>query len=136
MHVHSMIATHPSVGADGDTALTAAIARCIDCAQTCVLCADACLAEEMVADLRQCIRLDLDCADACTAAARIGGRHTGSNPTVARLVLEACADACRMCGEECQRHAEMHEHCRICAETCRSCEQACRAAAKTVSTLQ
>jgi Domain of Unknown Function (DUF326) len=33
--------------------------------------------------------------------------------------------ACRSCGDECERHAAMHEHCRVCAEACRRCEQAC-----------
>ncbi|NKX52271.1 four-helix bundle copper-binding protein, partial [Arthrobacter deserti] len=26
---------------------------------------------------------------------------------------------------ECGEHADMHEHCRVCAEACRRCEQAC-----------
>lgn len=43
-----------------------------------------------------------------------------------RSVLQACAEACRVCGDECERHASMHEHCRVCAEACRSCEDACR----------
>jgi hypothetical protein len=43
-----------------------------------------------------------------------------------RTGLEACAAACRTCGDECSRHADMHDHCRVCAETCRRCEQACR----------
>jgi hypothetical protein len=29
------------------------------------------------------------------------------------------------CIDECERHAEMHEHCRICADACRRCQQAC-----------
>jgi hypothetical protein len=29
-------------------------------------------------------------------------------------------------GDECELHADMHEHCRICAEACRRCEQACQ----------
>ncbi|WP_240619307.1 four-helix bundle copper-binding protein [Blastococcus sp. TF02-8] len=41
-------------------------------------------------------------------------------------MLEACAAACKACGDECAQHAEMHEHCRICADACRRCEQACR----------
>jgi len=32
----------------------------------------------------------------------------------------------RSCGEECAGHADMHEHCRVCADVCRRCEQACR----------
>jgi hypothetical protein len=35
--------------------------------------------------------------------------------------------------DECERHAEMHEHCRICAETCRRCAQACEALVAQIS---
>jgi hypothetical protein len=31
------------------------------------------------------------------------------------------------CAEECERHAEHHDHCRVCAEACRRCEEACSA---------
>ena len=41
--------------------------------------------------------------------------------------LMACAEACRICASECDAHAAMHEHCRICGVACRACEQACRA---------
>jgi Domain of Unknown Function (DUF326) len=44
---------------------------------------------------------------------------------VLRPLLEACTAICRSCGEECERHAPMHAHCRVCAEACRRCEQAC-----------
>jgi hypothetical protein len=30
-----------------------------------------------------------------------------------------------LCGDECERHAQHHEHCRICEEVCRVCERAC-----------
>jgi hypothetical protein len=29
-------------------------------------------------------------------------------------------------GDECERHAQMNEHCRVCEQACRRCEQACR----------
>jgi hypothetical protein len=51
-----------------------------------------------------------DCAQACTACA------------------DDCLSeemVCMSCGDECGRHAQMHEHCRVCAEACRRCEQAC-----------
>lgn len=102
------------------------------CAQTCTSCADACLAEEMVAQLRQCIRLNLDCADVCDAFATLGSRRTGSNEEVIRKLLDACITACRVCGEECQRHASKHEHCRVCADSCRRCETACQSALRTM----
>ncbi|MEU7921763.1 four-helix bundle copper-binding protein [Micromonospora zamorensis] len=31
------------------------------------------------------------------------------------------------------RHADMHEHCRICADACRACERACRDLLATMS---
>ena len=107
------------------------IEECFDCAQSCTSCADACLGEEMVAQLTQCIRLNLDCADICSAAGHIASRRTGSNEPIIQRVLAACEEACRLCAEECERHADMHEHCRICAESCRRCEQACQAALQT-----
>ena len=91
-------------------------------------CAGACLGEELVKTLRQCIRLNLDCADICAATGKIATRRTGSDEETIRRMLEACATACRLCGAECERHAATHEHCRVCAESCRRCEQACREA--------
>lgn len=29
------------------------------------------------------------------------------------------------CADECERHAQMHEHCRICADHCRECARMC-----------
>jgi hypothetical protein len=40
-------------------------------------------------------------------------------------IIEACEQACRICGEECRRHAGEHEHCRICADVCMRCTEAC-----------
>ena len=137
MHVQQMISTHPQVRGNTNDALIRCIEECYDCAQACTVCADACLGEDMVKDLVQCIRLNLDCADVCAATGLVGSRRTGSNELVIRRLIETCAEACRLCGEECERHAGMHEHCRICAESCRRCEQACREAAGTITpTLQ
>src|SRR5690606_14997420 len=81
------------------------LARAIDaataCAQTCTACADACLAEEMVAKLRTCIRTDLDCADICATTARVLSRQTGYDADLTRAVLQACIRACATCGAEC-----------------------------------
>jgi Domain of Unknown Function (DUF326) len=112
-------------GIDKDR-LSACIAACVECAQACTACADACLSEDMVAELTRCIRTDLDCADVCEATGRVLSRHTGYDANLTRAVLEACAAACAACGDECESHAGMHEHCRVCAQACRRCEQACR----------
>ncbi|MBE0530564.1 MAG: four-helix bundle copper-binding protein [Rhodospirillales bacterium] len=132
MHTHEMISTHPDVKGSVNDALIRCIEECYACAQTCVSCADACLAEDSVDELKQCIRLNVDCADVCAATAKLASRRTGSNQDLLRQMIETCASACRICGEECARHADMHEHCQICADSCRSCEEACRQAVGTV----
>ena len=132
MQTKEMIATHPDVRGNVNQTLVDAIDAAYACAQTCTSCADACLAEDMVAQLRQCIRLNLDCADVCHAFASLGTRRTGSNEEVIRKLLDACITACRLCGEECQRHASKHEHCRVCAESCRRCETACQSALRSM----
>lgn len=132
MDTEQIIAAHPEVRGNTNRALVAAIDELHACAQACTSCADACVAEEMVAQLRQCIRLTLDCADVCAASASIATRRTGSNADVIRRMLQACVEACRRCGEECGRHASHHEHCRLCAESCRRCANACDAAIDTL----
>lgn len=122
-----MLETYPGdLGTVDRRLLRAAIEACVECAQVCTACADACLGEKMVADLATCIRANLDCADVCEATGRVLSRHTGYDAEVTRAMLEACAQAARSCGYVCGEHAPMHEHCRVCAESCGRCEQACR----------
>lgn len=132
MHVREMISTHPHVQGNTADNLLKCIEECYACAQACTSCADACLGEDMVKELTHCIRLNLDCADICTAAGAMASRRTGSNIEVLRAAIQACAKACRACGDECAKHAEMHEHCRVCTEACRSCELACTEALSDV----
>jgi len=125
-YAKQMLDTYPrSFNLDAGV-LAAAIEALSDCAQACTACADDCLSEEQVQDLIKCIRLNLDCADVCAATIRVVSRQTEYDANVTRPLLEACIAACRSCGYECSSHAEMHEHCRICAEACRRCEQACQ----------
>jgi hypothetical protein len=132
MLVKEMIECHPDVRGDMNAQLVAAIVAAYRCAQACTSCADACLAEPRVAELRQCIRTNLDCATICAATGEAGSRRAGANEAILRQLVELCAAACRACAEECEQHAEMHEHCRLCAEACRSCEKACAEAAPTI----
>ncbi|MGK5518750.1 four-helix bundle copper-binding protein [Micromonospora sp. URMC 107] len=128
-----MLETYPkSINLDG-AKLAAVIDALNTCAQACTACADACLSEDMVAELTKCVRTNLDCADICTATARVLSRHTGYDANISRSMLEACATACKSCGDECAGHAGMHEHCRVCADACRACERACRDLLATMS---
>jgi hypothetical protein len=97
-----------------------------DCAQACTADVDADLSEQNLTEMVKCIRLCLDCADVCIATVGLTSRQAEYDANVTRPLLEACVAICRSCGDECERHAQMHEHCRVCAEACRRCEQACR----------
>jgi hypothetical protein len=113
----------PSVDAD---ALVECIRACYDCAQACTADADADLAEPELREMVRCIRLCLDCADLCLATGAILSRQTAFEPTTARTAIQACMQACRACGDECEEHARHGmAHCRTCMEACRRCERAC-----------
>src|ERR671911_450727 len=89
MYTQEIIAAHPDVRGIIDKALIAAIDEMYACAQACTSCADGCLAEQRLTQLRQCIRLNLDCADVCVATATLASRRTGSNEEVVRKLLDA-----------------------------------------------
>ena len=125
-YARQMLASSPAPvpGVDLDL-LAAAAEAAFDCAQACTACANACLGEPQVADLVRCIRLNLHCADVCATTGRLLSRQ--EHPDLARAIVDACVLACRLCAEECERHAGMGmEHCRVCGEACRRCEQACQ----------
>ena len=127
LEAKEMLETHPWPGNVDRETLARCIEECFACAQSCTSCADACLSEEMVAELRKCIRLNLDCADICVATGRVLTRQTEYDAPTSKALLQACREACATCAEECSSHAEMHEHCKICAEACGRCRDACDA---------
>ena len=105
--------------------LAATVDALSDCAQACTADIDADLSEQDLAEMVKCIRLCLDCADVCTATLGVTSRPAGYDASVTRPLLQACVAICKSCGDECERHAQHHGHCRVCAEACRRCEQAC-----------
>ncbi|MCC6457971.1 MAG: four-helix bundle copper-binding protein [Caldilineaceae bacterium] len=123
--VAQMIQTHPQPPRLAIEQLARAVQALNECAAVCTTCADACLAEQHVPQLVQCIRLNQDCADICRTTAAVLARPNNPDPNVLRSLLQTCQAICESCGSECERHAEMHEHCRVCAESCRHCGQLC-----------
>lgn len=106
-----MLDVHPEAAGNVEkTKLAECIAACFQCALICTACTDACLAEDMIADLVPCIRTDLACADICAATGAVITRQTATNAGISRSILKACRTAC---AEECEKHAGMHGHCRI-----------------------
>ena len=125
-YAREMLDTSPSPLILDASVLAGVIDALSDCAQACVADTDNDLSEHNVTEMVTCIRLCLNCADVCTAAAAVISRQAGYDASVCKPLLEACAAICKTCGDECERHAEMHAHCRVCGEACRRCEQACR----------
>jgi hypothetical protein len=125
-HARQMLEAHPKPSQSfAQTALLECIEACFDCAQACTSCADACLGEDMVQQLVRCIGLNLNCADICATTGRAATRQTEADVGLIQAQLQACIQACRVCGAECERHGEQHRHCAVCAEACRNCERAC-----------
>jgi hypothetical protein len=133
-YAKQMLDTYPRSFNVDATLLVETTEALMDCAQACVACADACLSEDDVAMLVKCIRSNLDCADICAATLRVVSRQTEYDANVTRAQLEACAQVCSSCGDECERHAKHGmDHCRVCAEACRRCEDACRRLASAMN---
>ena len=125
-YARQLLDTYPGTVTADVGLLAATIGALSDCAQACTADADADLREQNLAEMVKCIRLCLDCADVCAATAGVVSRQTDYDADVTRPLLEACVAVCKSCGDECQRHARHHEHCRVCEQACRRCEQACR----------
>lgn len=107
-------------------AMVEAIDALSDCIQACIADTDADLGEKDLADMVKCIRLCLDCTDVCEATLGLLSRPAEYDANVVRPMLESCVAICKTCGDECERHAHDHEHCRVCEEACRRCEATCR----------
>jgi hypothetical protein len=125
-YARQLLDTYPRTFNVDAGVLAATIDTLSDCAQACTADADDDLSEQNLPEMVKCIRLCLDCTDVCTATLRVVSRQTEYDANLTRPQLQACVVACRSCGDECERHAQMHAHCRVCAEACRRCEQACR----------
>jgi hypothetical protein len=115
-----------------ETLMIDCIEACVDCEQVCTACADDSLGQTELAELTKSIALCLDCAVICEATRQVVTRQTEQDLDLLRAQVNACAEACRVCGAECERHAAHHEHHRICAEACHRCEAACTRLATAV----
>lgn len=103
-----------------DAALKELTSKVAACQAACNHCYDACLDEEDIDMMRQCIRTDRDCADICGMV--LDFAHRGS--PFLNDIIELCIKACKQCADECEDHD--HDHCQACAKACRECVEACR----------
>lgn len=69
-----------------------------ECMTECNHCYDACLKEDDIKMMAECIRLDRECADICAYLEQAISRGT---PFVSELA-SVCATICEACGNECK----------------------------------
>jgi hypothetical protein len=123
--VEATLQSHP-VRPPHPDAMSRCIEACFTCVGACTACADACLSERQIDGLLACIRTNLDCAAICSATGSVVARSkAGAGRQVLESQLAVCVAVCRVCADQCRRHAEMHEHCRVCADACEACAGAC-----------
>jgi hypothetical protein len=125
-YARQLLDSYPGTAAFDAGALAATIDALSDCTEACTADADADLSEQDLLEMVKCIRLCQDCADICAATSNVISRQTDYDSGVTRPLLEACVLICKSCGDECEQHAQRHDHCRVCLEACRRCELACR----------
>jgi hypothetical protein len=53
-------------------------------------------------------------------------RPNGYDMASMQGMMQGCMAMGMACAEECRRHADMHDHCRICASACDQMVEACR----------
>jgi hypothetical protein len=96
---------------------------CNDCQRSCDSCATHCanLLSEGKKHHLKTLQTCQDCATHCSAASCIAARMGPFSNTICK----ACAEACKQCGDECEKFRE-DSHMKKCAEECRKCETACR----------
>ena len=97
--------------------LISALGNCIN---HCNYCADACLGEEDVKKMIDCIRTDRVCAEVCSSLSQI----LATNYKNVQGLVDYCQEICQACADECGKHEA--KHCQDCAKACRECAEACK----------
>lgn len=117
---HASHSTHALPSAVSKLALEAA-----DCAVKGELCLSHCIELLSTGDtaLGDCAKLTIEMIAICKATATMATVNSKNLKTTAKLAAEICS----ACAEECKKHAEHHETCKVCMDACLSCAKACLA---------
>lgn len=91
-----------------------------NCINHCNYCADACLDEDNVKMMVDCIRLDKVCAEVCSTTNQV----LVTNFKDVQGLLDYCIKICKACADECSKHET--QHCKDCAKACMECVEACK----------
>ncbi|MCU1443054.1 MAG: hypothetical protein JWQ59_1204 [Cryobacterium sp.] len=98
------------------------IEACSAAEQACTMCAGSMMGEDMM----MCSGMCMNCADTCNTMMRMMMRPNGMHMDSMSAMLTATMAMCNACADECMKHAEMSEECRMCADVCRQCAMTCQ----------
>ena len=95
------------------------VEKLYDCQTMCNYCFNACLEEENVKSMVDCIKLNSECAGICEHVITALSFEDGFSQNV----LNVCIKACEACIAECRKHYYLQ--CFECSKACKECIQAC-----------
>lgn len=106
----------------------AALQGCIEACSAAAMAATMCADSDRGPDMARCSSLCANTADVATTTMRMMMRPAGYDMTGLRAMTTACIEVGRVCSAECAMHADMDEHCRVCAQACDAMVAACEKA--------
>ena len=98
---------------------------CIEACSAASMAATMCADADAGDDMARCASMCMNTADVAMAMMRMMLRPASFDMTVMRSMMMACVAMGEACAAECRMHADMHEHCRICASACDGMVAAC-----------
>ena len=98
--------------------MQACMDACSACEQACTVCST---------QMMSCATSCMNCADMCNTMMRAMMRPQGMTPASLMSMLDACIAMCQTCMDECMKHADHSEVCKMCAQSCKACMDACMA---------
>ena len=90
-----------------------------ECVHACNDCFNACLEENDVKMMKECIGLDRECAIICGTTLEL----IHANGHFMKEILSLCEKTCRACANECGKFPQ--KHCQECAKICDECTKVC-----------
>ncbi|MBW9108874.1 hypothetical protein JNB63_10925 [Microbacterium trichothecenolyticum] len=108
----------PGMQAMDMSVMQACMDACSACEQACTVCST---------QMMDCAPACMNCADMCNTMMRSMMRMQGMDSASMMAMLDACIAMCQKCMDDCMRHADMSEVCKMCAQSCQACMDACMA---------
>lgn len=98
------------------------IEACAAAEQATTMCADSMMGDSMM----MCRSMCMNMADMSNTMMRTMLRPAGMEQESMMAMLSATMMMASACANECMKHADMSEECRMCAEVCRQCAMSCQ----------